>query len=49
MGQEGHDPWRPPSADRYDQNQMGNSSRRNDLETKADTWEKTAMEKIKKR
>jgi hypothetical protein len=58
MEQEAEDPvwgpsrpssmWPTPSEDRY-QNQMGNSSRRNDGETKADAWEKTEMEKIKKR
>lgn len=59
MGQEAEDPvWgpsrtssmrpTPSSEDRY-QNQMGNSSRRNKVETKADAWEKTEMEKIKKR
>lgn len=57
MGQEAEDPWRPsrtssvratPSGDRY-QNQMGSSSRRNDVETKADAWENTEMKRIRKR
>ncbi|KAF3966616.1 hypothetical protein CMV_009301 [Castanea mollissima] len=37
-----------PSADR-NQNQMRDSSRRNDVEAKADAWEKAEMTKIKKR
>lgn len=37
-----------PSADRY-QNQMRDSSRGNDVETKADAWEKAEKTKIKKR
>lgn len=36
------------SAERH-QNQMRNSSRRNDVETKADAWERAEMERIKKR